>query len=645
VDGGRFPIKRVAGERVDVSVDIHADGHECLAAVLRHKHEREAAWQEVSLRDAGNDRWEASFTVAGLGRHVYTVHAWIDRFATWRRDLEKRVAAGQEVAVELAAGAALVEEAAGRAAGGAAQELARLADRLRGESSLAERTSLALSPGLLELMAGHPDRSHVASWPADLQVRVDRPRAAFGAWYEMFPRSAAGQPGRHGTFADVERRLPYVAGMGFDVLYLPPIHPIGRIHRKGPDNATASGPGDPGSPWAIGSSEGGHTEVHPELGSLEDFLALVAAARGHDLEIAMDVAFQCAPDHPWVASHPEWFRRAPDGSIRHAENPPKKYEDIVPLDFECADWRALWDALQDVVLIWAGRGVRIFRVDNPHTKPYAFWEETIARVQDRFPDTIFLAEAFTRPKVMHRLAKAGFTQSYTYFAWRNTAGELRDYFTGLRSTGALEYFRPSLWANTPDILTEYLQTGGRPAFVARLVLAATLGASYGIYGPAFELMERDPRGPGEEEYRGSEKYALRHWDIARADSLRPVIAHVNRIRRDNPALHSDRRLVFHDVSHDQLVAYSKSTEDLSNIMLVVVNVDPHHRHAGQVNLPLAEWGLDPGRSFQAHDLLSDTRFLWRGDRAHVEIDPDVMPALVLRLRRHLRSERDFDYYQ
>ena len=363
------------------------------------------------------------------------------------------------------------------------------------------------------------------------------------------------------------------------------------------------------------------------------------------MEIAMDIAFQCSPDHPWIGEHPEWFRHAPDGSIRHAENPPKLYEDIHPLDFECADWRALWDALQQVLLFWVERGVRIFRVDNPHTKPYAFWEETIARVQRICPDALFLSEAFTRPRVMLRLAKAGFTQSYTYFAWRVTASELREYFTGLRESGTLEYFRPNLWPNTPDILTEQLQTGGRAVFAQRLVLAATLGASYGIYGPAFELMEHAPRAPGEEEYLDSEKYQIRHWDTARPRPLEPLIAHVNRLRRVHPALQSDARLSFHDIDNGRMLAYSKRTDDLSDILLMVVNLDPEDEQAGEVTLPLEAWGLDPRQPFQVHDLLSDRRSLWHGPRARVRIDPRVMPARILKVRRRIRTEHDFDYYQ
>ncbi|HKY33038.1 MAG TPA: alpha-1,4-glucan--maltose-1-phosphate maltosyltransferase [Candidatus Polarisedimenticolia bacterium] len=647
VEGGRFPIKRVAGEPVEVRAAIHADGHDCLTAVVRHRPAGSSRWMEEPLHDAGDDLWAGEFLPSEIGRHEYAVCAWIDRFGTWRRDLRARLEAGQDVALELADGADLLDEAASRARGADAAALRSAAARLRSAEvlGLGQRIDLALGEGLAGLAARHPDRSAQAVDGRGLEVVVDRDRAGFGSWYEFFPRSASAVPGRHGTFRDCEARLSGIAEMGFDVVYLPPIHPIGRVNRKGRNNSPLAGPGDPGSPWAIGSAEGGHRSVHPALGTLDDFRRLVDRASSLGLELALDLAFQCAPDHPWVARHPEWFRRRADGSIRHAENPPKKYEDIYPLDFECAEWRALWDELHEVVRFWVGQGVRIFRVDNPHTKPYPFWEELIGRIKEDRPDVLFLAEAFTRPRVMHRLARVGFSQSYTYFAWRNTARELRDYFEEMQSSGALEYFRPNLWPNTPDILTEQLQTGGRPAFIARLILAATLGANYGLYGPAFELMESRGAGPGQEEYLDSEKYQVRHWDLDRPDSLRPLVARVNRIRRANPALHSDRRLRFHDVSDDHIIAYSKSTPDLSNIVLAVVNLDPRRARSGWVDLPARDLGIPPGQAFQVHDLVDDARYLWQGDRHFVALDPSAMPAHIFRVRRRLRTERDFDYYQ
>ncbi|MBI4543717.1 MAG: alpha-1,4-glucan--maltose-1-phosphate maltosyltransferase [Gemmatimonadetes bacterium] len=506
------------------------------------------------------------------------------------------------------------------------------------------RIGMALGAELLALMDAYPDRRQATTYDKELVVVVDRERARFSAWYELFPRSCSPGPGRHGTFRDCEAWLPYVAGMGFDVLYFPPIHPIGRTYRKGQNNAPQADPEDVGSPWGIGAAEGGHTALHPELGTLEDFRRLVERAAEHGLEIALDLAFHASPDHPWVREHPEWFRRRPDGTVQYAENPPKKYQDIYPFDFECQDAPALWGALEGVVDFWLEQGVRIFRVDNPHTKPFAFWEWLIAEVKARHPEVIFLSEAFTRPKVMFRLAKLGFTQSYTYFAWRNTRWELVEYFTELTQTAVREYFRPNLWPNTPDILNEYLQTGGRPAFVARLVLAATLGASYSIYGPAFELLERRPREPGSEEYPDSEKYELKAWDVNRPDSLKDLITRVNRIRRENPALQSDRGLSFHRVDNEQLVAYSKQTADGSNLILAVVNLDPFHTQAGVLELPIQELGLPADEPYLVHDLLTGARYYWHGPRNYVELRPEAVPAHVFRVARRVRTEQDFEYY-
>jgi starch synthase (maltosyl-transferring) len=438
-------------------------------------------------------------------------------------------------------------------------------------------------------------------------------------------------------------RLDYAAAMGFDVIYLPPIHPIGRSFRKGRNNTTTPEPGDVGSPWAIGAKEGGHKSVHPELGTLDDFRRFVEAAQARGLEVALDLAFQCAPDHPYVGEHPEWFRRRPDGSIQYAENPPKKYQDIYPFDFETDDWPALWRELKSIVDFWVAENVRIFRVDNPHTKPFPFWEWLIGEVKRVHPDVLFLSEAFTRPKVMHRLAKLGFTQSYTYFTWRNTKHELTAYFTELTTPPGSEYFRPNVWPNTPDILNEFLQFGGRPGFMIRFVLAATLAATYGIYGPAFELLEAEPREPGSEEYRNSEKYEIRRWNLQRPDSLRDFITHVNRIRREHPALHSNASLQFHAIDNEQLICYSKATDDGTDIVLVIVNLDPHHRQSGWLELPLERFCIESDRPYQMHDLLGGARYLWHGARNYVELDPQA-PAHLFILRRHLRREQDFDYY-
>jgi starch synthase (maltosyl-transferring) len=644
IDGGRFPIKRSVGEEVVVAADIYADGHDVLATVLRYRHAGEDAWKEAPMGPRVNDRWEARFTVTALGVYEYTLQAWVDRFASWRRDLSKKVEANQDVASELLEGAELVTQAAKRGRAEDGEWLRWWADSLSKGDDLASRIKAALDPVLATVMTRHADRGSGAAYERILRVTVERPRARVGAWYEMFPRSAADEPGRHGIFQDVEKRLPYVRDMGFDVLYLPPIHPIGRSFRKGPNNTLTAGPDDPGSPWGIGAGEGGHTAVHPQLGTLEDFDHLLAAAREHHLEIALDIAFQCSPDHPWVREHPEWFRHRPDGTIKYAENPPKKYQDIYPLDFECADWQSLWQALLDVMLFLCQRGVRIFRVDNPHTKSFRFWEWLIAEIQPRYPDTIFLSEAFTRPKVMRYLAKSGFSQSYTYFTWRNNKHELTEYFTELTQTQVREYMRPNLFANTPDILSEYLQYGGRAAFYIRFVLAATLGASYGIYGPPFETFQHQAVKQGSEEYLDSEKYQVRHWDWGQANVFREFIARVNAIRRDNPALHANERLRFYPTDNEQLLFYGKSTADLANIILVVVNLDPHHTQSGWVRVPLQELGLRADEPYQVHDLLTEARYLWNGESNFVRLDPQANVTHIFRLRKRVRTEKDFDYF-
>jgi starch synthase (maltosyl-transferring) len=641
IDCGRFPIKRVVGETVVVEADIFTDGHDALAASLRSWKEG-SSWNEVPMKPLANDRWRGEFAAAETGRYRYTIRAWVDRFGTWARDLAKKIESGLDVSIELRIGSEMVARAALRASGPDRRRLRQFAKLLEAGGDGAGEA--ALDAELARLMEAVPDRRHVTSYGRELRVVVDRERARFSSWYELFPRSTTPEPGRHGTFKDLEARLPYVAAMGFDVLYLPPIHPIGRSHRKGKNNVTRPEPGAPGSPWAIGSEEGGHTEVHPDLGTIEDFDRLVHRAQDFGLEVAMDLAYQCSPDHPWVAKHPEWFRHRPDGTIQYAENPPKRYQDIYPLDFETEAWQELWEELEGVVEFWIGHGIRIFRVDNPHTKPFAFWEWLIGQIKAEYPDAIFLAEAFTRPKVMYRLAKLGFTQSYTYFAWRNAKWELETYFNELTQTEVAEFFRPNLWPNTPDILTEALQTGGRSAFMARVILAATLGASYGVYGPAFELMEHKPLEPGSEEYLDSEKYEIRVWDLDRPDSLAEFIARLNGIRRENPALQTDRTLRFHEVGNEQLTAYSKSATEAENLILTVVNLDPHTTQGGWLDLSLESLGLDDERPFQVHDLLTEARYIWQGPRHYVELNPQVVPAHVFRIRQRVRTEQDFEYF-
>jgi starch synthase (maltosyl-transferring) len=610
---GRFPIKRVEGENVIVEADIFADGHDSIAAVVRYRHENDEAWSEVSMEELGNDRWRAEFPVQMLGQYIYTISGWIDSFQTWYHDFLKRVAAGQDVTVDLEIGTSLLEAAAERADGDAAQKLKGAATRLQ---------TADVSEQLAALASAYADRENATHYK-ELRVTVDTIKARFSTWYEMFPRSC-------GTFKDCEAILPEIAGMGFDVLYFPPIHPIGESFRKGKNNARISRPGEPGSPWGIGGKEGGHKAIHPDLGTLDDFRHLVRKAKGNGIDIALDIAYQCSPDHPYAKAHPEWFHHRPDGTIQYAENPPKKYEDIYPFEFDSPFWRSLWEELKSIVEFWIEQEVHIFRVDNPHTKPFDFWEWMIRDLKKRYPDLIFLSEAFTRPNRMYRLAELGFTQSYTYFTWRNTKKELTDYFTELTQTELREFFRPNLWPNTPDILHAYLQHGGRPAFMARLVLAATLGSNYGIYGPPYELCETVPREPGSEEYLNSEKYEIRTWNRHDPASLRPLISRVNAIRKENPALQSNDNLRFHTIENEQLIAYSKQTVDKKNVVVTIVNLDPFWKQSGYMELPLEELGIDGRRPYRMVDLLTGEHFVWQGSRNYIELRPHEMPAHILR---------------
>ena len=638
VDGGRFPVKCVAGEPLDVEAHCFTDGHEVIRVVLQWSADQAgAAVTEVPMMLLHNDIWQASFTPPAVGRYRYTVVAWVDNFSSWRHELGRRVDEA-DIRIALRLGAVALEAAAARADG---EHRAALADFVRQLESGAADTgrtaeqlkALALDDALAELAGLYPDRKFETRFSAQLPLVADRARARFSTWYELFPRSAGEVPGVHGTFRDVEARLPAIADMGFDVLYFPPIHPIGRIQRKGRNNSLVTEEGDVGSPWAIGSDEGGHKAILPQLGTLDDFKHLVGAATQNGLEIALDIAFQCAPDHPYVKQHPGWFRWRPDGTVQYAENPPKKYQDIYPFNFECEDWRGLWTELRSVFMYWIEQGVRIFRVDNPHTKAFPFWEWVITSVQKDHPDVIFLAEAFTRPKVMHRLAKLGYSQSYTYFTWRNTKAELVDYFVELSKGPGYDYFRPNVWPNTPDILHAQLQSGQAAMFRTRLVLAATLAASYGIYGPAYELLEHLPRGPGSEEYLDSEKYQLRTWDHDRPDSLAPFITQVNRIRKQNPALHDNRSLRFLPIDNDQLLAYTKQSPDGGNVVLTVVNLDPERTQSGWVGVLPESLGIAPGQPFQVHDLLNDRHYTWEGEYHYVQLDPQASPAHIFLVSR------------
>jgi starch synthase (maltosyl-transferring) len=646
VDCGRFAIKRTIDERVQVTADIFADGHDVLHAILRHRPASQTTWEEVPMQPLDNDRWQGEFRVTAEGRHLYTLQAWTDRYLSWSRDIIKKFAAAQDISVDILVGVQLIEAAALRVSRKDRGVLATRAEEIRklAARDLLGAVKIASSPELKALMIRHADRWRATTYNRELAVVVDREKARFSAWYELFPRSTSSRPSRPGTLQDCTKRLDYVAGMGFDVVYLPPIHPIGRVNRKGKNNVENAAADDVGSPWAIGAREGGHKSIDPQLGTLEDFQRLLSRATQLGLEVALDLAYQCAPDHPYVKEHKGWFRMRPDGTVQYAENPPKKYQDIYPLDFETDHSQALWEELRSVVLYWIEQGVRIFRVDNPHTKPFDFWEWLITDIKNRHPDVLFLAEAFTRPKVMYELAKLGFTQSYTYFAWRNTKWELTEYVNELTQTDVREYFRGNLWPNTPDILTEFLQQGGRPAFMIRLALAATLGANYGIYGPAFELCENRPVRAGREEYLDSEKYQIRDWNLDDPNSLAKLIAKINKIRRENLALQSDWSLRFHPADNDQIIVYSKMTDDLLNIIVVVVNLDRARTQSAWVDLPLDEFHLDPRQPYQMHDLLTDARYVWRGPRNYVELNPQRLPAHVFCIRRRVRTENGVDYF-
>lgn len=636
IDDGRFAAKAAIDEPVRVLADVFTDGHDVVSAALRWRRGRPAdrtSWNEAAMTPLGNDRFEAMFVPDELGRWEYDVVGWVDHAETWRRDTVKKVIAGLDVTLELRTGAALVDETHSRADAVGAQDdasrLTRLADELRAGTvtSLEDET-------WRDVFFRHAERDPVAQFARTLPIDVDPLHASFGSWYEFFPRSSVGDSTAAGeaTLGDALDRLDHVSAMGFDVVYLPPIHPIGTTKRKGANNSTTAGPDDVGSPWAIGATDGGHTAVAPGLGTVDDVVALVAACRDRGMELALDIAFQCSPDHPWVTEHPEWFAKRADGSIQFAENPPKKYEDIYPLDFESCDWKALWTGLADVFRFWIERGVRVFRVDNPHTKAFAFWEWALGAIRTEHPDVVFLAEAFTRPRVMQRLAKIGFNQSYTYFAWRQSAWELRTYFEELASE-TVDYFRPNAWPNTPDILTEQLQTSGRAGFVSRAVLAATLSPSWGVYGPAFELLEDRPVRAGSEEYLDSEKYQCRHWPLDREDSLAPLLSRLNTIRKAQPAFRRLDTTRFHGTDNPALLCFSKTDPTgRGDPVLVVVNVDPLQRQTGFVDVDLAPLGLPYESDYDVVDQLGGATFRWHGNRNFVDLSPWSASAHVFAVR-------------
>ncbi|HVL22843.1 MAG TPA: alpha-1,4-glucan--maltose-1-phosphate maltosyltransferase [Thermomicrobiales bacterium] len=637
VDGGRYAVKREVGDTLEVTADIFREGHDLIAAVVQYRQNGEEMWHEAPLTLKDNDRWHGSFPLSVIGPAEYTVLAWPDRFETWRDELRKKVAAGLEVSSELLEGFHMVEETFVRAPTGDQDTMEAMVDRARAAADQAHAAEIMLSSDLRRLVRKHAAREGAATLPAPIPVYVDRVAARFAAWYELFPRSAGTKEGQSATFRDVIDQLPRIQRMGFDVLYFTPIHPIGTTKRKGRNNTLIAQPGDPGVPYAIGSPEGGHDAIEPGLGTFDDFDALVAAAHDHGLEIALDIALQASPDHPWVREHPEWFFIRPDGSIKYAENPPKKYEDIYPLNFNSPGWRSLWDEVYRVVMVWVGHGVTSFRVDNPHTKPTAFWEWLIAKVHETNPEVIFLSEAFTRPKVMKALAKAGFAQSYTYFTWRNFKREIVEYAEELTQTEMKDFFRANFFVNTHDILPFILQEGGRPAFQFRVVLAATLSSVYGIYS-GYELCENTPV-PGKEEYLHSEKYEYKVWDWDREGNISDYIARLNAIRREHPALQEYDNLQFFEVQDDNLLGYVKATPDNSDIVMMMVNLDPFHAHEAWFNIPLHRLGIADDQQYVGHELLGDQSFMWTGSWQHLRLDPRENPAMII----HLKPWRHTDY--
>ncbi|MGZ5503226.1 MAG: alpha-1,4-glucan--maltose-1-phosphate maltosyltransferase [Chthoniobacterales bacterium] len=644
VDGGRYPIKRAVGEDLVVEADVFKDGHDVVAARLKWRILGETRWHETPMTHLGNDRWRGVCSLYENTTYEYTVEAWGDTFASWQHEFTAKFKAGiDNLTSETLEGAALIE-AAGRRAGKTedGHRLWEISELIR-TSENAQINAIAHSGELEVLMATYPDRTSATQYAPPPQVTVDRVGARTAAWYEFFPRSAEGRGDRGSTFRECLSRVDDAKAMGFNVLYFPPIHPIGFTNRKGRNNSVTSKPGDPGVPYAIGNRHigapngGGHKDVEPSLGTLDDFDWLQQEIRNRGMEIALDFAINCSPDHPYVAEHPEWFYKRPDGTIKYAENPPKKYEDIYPLNFRCSNWQQLWDEMVSIILFWAEHGVRIFRVDNPHTKPVPFWEYMIVRVRERFPDTVFLSEAFTRPKMMKALAKAGFQQSYTYFTWRGSKQEFTEYFTELTQTEMREYFRGNLWPNTPDILPFHLQEGGRPAFMIRAVLAATLSSVYGIYS-GFELCENAAL-PDREEYFDSEKYQFKERDWDAPGNIKDWIARINRIRRENRALHYYDNLRFYGAESDSILFYGKMTPAKDNIILVVINLDPFVSHHTYIHVPLGEFGPMDSNSYQVHDLLTDERYTWHSSRNYVELDPHTRPAHIFRVRRNVGDDR------
>jgi len=644
IDGGYFPIKRIIGEKVKVTVNIFADGHDQISATLLFRKKGEEKWHYSPMSFLGNDQWSGEFTVEEIGIYEYTIEGWFDYIITWLKDIQKRFQTKEKIKVDILSGIPLLERLTRQITSKEKKYIHQLITRLKEEEDSEKLIVILQDKQLAFIIEENPIKNNIIRYPKELKVIVDRKKALFSTWYGLFPRSCSPAINQHGTFLDCEKILPDIANLGFDILYFPPIHPIGKTHRKGKNNAITTQKGDPGSPWAIGDETGGHMAIHPQLGSLNDLHRLIKKAKEYGIEIALDLAFQCSRDHPYIKTHPEWFRWRSDGTIQYAENPPKKYEDIVPFDFETDHWQELWQELKKITLYWIEQGIKIFRVDNPHTKPFLFWEWLIGQVKEKYPEVIFLSESFTRPKVMYHLAKIGFTQSYTYYTWRNTKYELTEYLNELTNAPIKEYFRPNFWPNTPDILSEYLQLGDRPAFFIRFILAATLSSNYGIYGPPYERFTNQAVS-GKEEYLNSEKYEIKQWkneDIK--ESTRDFISRINQIRRENPALQMTNNLKFYHVDNDNLLYFGKVSEDLSDIILIVVNLDPHYTQSGWIQVPLSAMGIEPDQPFLAQDLLGGGQYIWQGEYNYVELNPNILPAHILKIKKKLKKETDFDYF-
>lgn len=628
VDGGLYPAKRTVGERVDVTASIFGDGHDHIRAEVLYKKKEATQWERVEMIPTFNDEWKVSFYVPEKGIYVYTIQAWVDHFDTWYDGFKKKANAKVDVKVELMEGAILL-----RSLGETNKDLITLARKLEDTQRYQAAIDLVLSEEFAIVVHNNPLRENETKLNLEISIQVEHAKANFSSWYEFFPRSASLEAGKHGTFQDCIRLLPRIAAMGFDVLYFPPIHPIGKINRKGKNNNVRSLPGEPGSPWAIGSDEGGHKSILPALGTLDDFKRLITESKKLGIDVAMDIAFQCAPDHPYVQEHPEWFKQRPDGSIQYAENPPKKYQDIYPFNFESDNWKALWEELRSVFFFWMEQGVTIFRIDNPHTKPIPFWHWVIAEVQNKNPDVIFLSEAFTRPKVMASLAKVGFTQSYTYFTWRVSKQELIEYVNDLVYGPSRNYFRPNFWPNTPDILPYHLQNQGDNSFILRYALAATLSSNYGVYGPSYEFYENTPI-EGREEYYNSEKYELRNYDWKRTNRMTDIMSLLNKIRKENAALQSTWNVQFCPIENSQIIAFLKATDDLSNIILVVANLDTNRGQSGYIQLPKERLKLTDKVNIKLHDLITDEHYTWTQEWNFVDLSPNKMPFHLFKLEIH-----------